>query len=107
MTSLLLVLTKDPYSTEIPDLVLDIGLDAKGKGCDVCLYLIEDGVTAARSGGYSEKIAKLQSQGIKVYADDKSVAARGLEGKIKEGVEIKDIEVLFDFIMDSDRVAWF
>jgi sulfur relay protein TusB/DsrH len=107
MASLLLVLSKDPYSTEIPDLVLNIGLDAKEKGNDVCLYLIEDGVTATRAGSYSEKISNVQSNGIKVYADDKSVAARGIEGKIISGVEVKDIEVLFDFIMESDRVAWF
>jgi sulfur relay protein TusB/DsrH len=107
MTSLLLVLSKDPYSTEIPDLVLDIGLDAKAKGNDVCLYLIEDGVTASRSGGYSDRIAEVQSKGVKVYADDKSIAARGLEGKIISSVQVSDIEVLFDFIMDYDRIAWF
>ena len=47
MTNLLLVLSKDPYTTETPDLVLDIGLNAKEKGNDVAFYLIEDGITAA------------------------------------------------------------
>ncbi len=32
MTTLLMVLSKDPYTTETPDLVLDIGLNAKEKG---------------------------------------------------------------------------
>lgn len=38
MTNLLLVLSKDPYTTEIPNLVLEIGLKAKAKGNN------EDGV---------------------------------------------------------------
>jgi len=41
MTNLLLVLSKDPYTTEIPNLVLDIGLNAKARGNNVSLYLVE------------------------------------------------------------------
>jgi len=32
MTTLLMVLSKDPYTTETPDLVLDIGWTQKQKG---------------------------------------------------------------------------
>ena len=42
MTNLLLVLSKNPYTTEIPNLVLDIGLNAKVKGNNVSIYLVED-----------------------------------------------------------------
>ena len=57
MTKLLLVLSKDPFTTEIPDLVIDIANEAKTKGADVSLYLIEDGVTAARNHEYGQKLA--------------------------------------------------
>lgn len=57
MTSLLLVLSKDPYTTETPDLVLDIGQNAKEKGNAVALYLVEDGVTAARNGEFGKKLS--------------------------------------------------
>lgn len=56
MTNLLLVLSKDPYTTEIPNLVLDIGLNAKTKGNNVSLYLVEDGVTAARKSEFGNKL---------------------------------------------------
>ncbi len=108
MTNLLLVLSKDPYTTETPDLVLDIGLNAKEKGNDVALYLVEDGVTAARNGEFGKRLTAAQKKGIKIFADDKAVLSRSLTGKMVEGVKIKEIGALLDFIMDDyDRVVWF
>jgi len=107
MTGLLLVLSKDPFTTEIPDLVLDIGLNAREKGNEVALYLVEDGVTAARKTEFGSKLADAQKKGIKIYADDKAVLSRSLTDKLISGVEVKEIGALLDFIMDSDRVAWF
>ncbi len=107
MTDLLLVLSKDPFTTEIPDLVLDIGMNAKQKGNNVALYLVEDGVTAARKTEFGDKLADAQKKGIKIYADDKAVLSRSLTNKMIEGVEVKDIGTLLDFIMDFDRVVWF
>lgn len=107
MTNLLLVLSKDPYTTETPDLVLDIGLNAREKGNDVTLYLVEDGVTAARKSEFGNKLTDAQEKGIKIYADDKAMLSRSLVNKLISGVEIKEIGTLLDFIMDSDKVAWF
>lgn len=107
MKTLLMVLSKDPYTTETPDLVLDIGLDAKAKGNDVSLYLIEDGVTAARRSEFGTKLEAAQKKGIKIYADDKAVLSRALTDKMISSVQVKEIGTLLDFITNSDRVAWF
>jgi sulfur relay protein TusB/DsrH len=108
MTNLLLVLSKDPFTTEIPDLVMDIAHEATAKGADVSLYLIEDGVTAARNHTFGQKLARIQQQGVRVFADDMSLLARGISDKLIEGVEIKEIGTLLDFIVDDyHRTAWF
>jgi len=107
MTNLLIVLSKDPYTTETPDLVLDIGMNAKEKGNDVSIYLVEDGVTAARKSEFGNKLAAAQEKGMKVFADDKAVLSRSLTNKIIGGVEIKEISTLLDYIMEYDRVVWF
>ena len=107
MSNLLLVLSKDPYTTETPDLVLDIGLNAREKGNDVTLYLVEDGVTAARKSEFGNKLAAAHKKGIKIYADDKAVLSRSLTNKLISWVEVKEIGTLLELIMDYDRVAWF
>ncbi len=109
MTNLLLVLSKDPYTTEIPNLVLDIGLNAKSKkGSNVSLYLVEDGVTAARKSEFGNKLLDAKKKGIKILADDRAVQSRGLDGSLVQGVEVKEIGTLLDHIVeDNTRVAWF
>lgn len=107
MTNLLMVLSKDPYTTETPDLALDIGLDAKEKGNDVSFYLVEDGVTAARKSEFGDKLSAAHKKGIKIYADDKAVLSRSLTNKLISWVEIKEIGTLLDFIMEYDSVVWF
>ena len=108
MTNLLMVLSKDPFTTETPDLVLDIGQDARAKGNNVALYLVEDGVTAARKSEFGDKVAAAHEKGVKIFADDKAVLSRALTGKLIDGVEVKEISSLLDFIMDDyERVVWF
>ena len=108
MTNLLLVLSKDPYTTEIPNLVLDIGLRAKAKGSDVSLYLVADGVTAARKSAFGNKLHDARKKGIKILADDKAVQSRGLDGNLIDWVQVKEIGALLDHIVeDNTRVAWF
>ena len=108
MTNLLLVLSKDPYTTEIPNLVLDIGLKAKAKGNNVSLYLVEDGVTAARKSEFGNKLQDAKKKGIKILADDKAVQSRGLDGNLVDWVQVKEIGTLLDHIVeDNTRVAWF
>lgn len=109
MTNLLLVLSKDPYTTETPNLVLDIGLNARAKkGNNVSLYLVEDGVTAARKSEFGNKLLDAKKKGIRIFADDKAVQSRGLDGRLIDGIEIKEIGTLLDHIVgDGNRVAWF
>ena len=108
MTNLLLVLSKDPYTTEIPNLVLDIGLNAKAKGNNVSIYLVEDGVTAARKSEFGNKLQDAKKKGINILADDKAVQSRGLGGNLVDWVQVKEIGTLLDHIIeDNTRVAWF
>ena len=108
MTNLLLVLSKDPYTTEIPNLVLDIGLNARAKGNNVSLYLVEDGVTAARKSEFGNKLQDAKKKGITILADDKAVQSRGLDGNLVDWIQVKEIGTLLDYIVeDNTRVAWF
>ncbi len=108
MVNLLMILSKDPFTTEIPNLALNIGCNVVSKGNNVSFYLVEDGVTAARDHEFGKRLASVQKElGIKIFTDDRAVASRGIEDKMIEGVEVKEIGTLLDFIMESDRVVWF
>jgi len=114
--SLLIMLSKDPYSFEEPNLALDLVSNLKEDNVDVNIFLIEDGVFIARKGqkptdgvNIGEKLKKLIDRGVKVLVEDISLRARGLSPlKIMENVRISNLDELVELLMERvDRVVWF
>lgn len=57
------------------------------------LLLIEDGVYGAlESAPCADQLAQLTKQGIKVFALDPDICARGLSDKLLQGIERTDYE---------------
>ena len=75
---------------------------------DVTLFLIENGVLAARKGSRSAaKLGELSKGGTKVLAEDISCKARGV-AVLADGVASGTMDQLADLIVDgSDKVIWY
>ena len=80
----------------------------KQDGNDVTLFLIENGVIAARRGGdVAKNLTDLSKQGTKIMADDISCKARGV-AQLAEGITQASIDQLADLITEgSDKVIWY
>jgi sulfur relay protein TusB/DsrH len=80
----------------------------KDKGNEVTLFLIENGVLAARKGNeVGKNLADLSKRGTKVMAEDVSCKARGIS-ELGEGISNANIDQLADLIIEgSDKVIWY
>ncbi|HLG22098.1 MAG TPA: DsrE family protein [Candidatus Manganitrophaceae bacterium] len=80
----------------------------KESGNDVTLFLIENGVIAARKGGeIGKNLSDLSKRGAKVVADDISCRARGIT-QLAEGITQGSVDQLADLIVEgSDKVIWY
>jgi sulfur relay (sulfurtransferase) complex TusBCD TusD component (DsrE family) len=80
----------------------------KEDGNDVTLFLIENGVIAARKGGeIGKNLTDLSKRGAKIMADDISCKARGV-AQLAEGVTQSNVDQLADLIAEgSDKVIWY
>jgi len=81
-------------------------VECKGKRNDVSIYLIEDGITAARKSEFGNKLAAAQKKGIKVL----QMIKRYFPGRsliINWRGWNKEIGTLLDYIMEYERVVWF
>ncbi len=80
----------------------------KKLGNEVTLFLVENGVLAARSGSAGAKrMGALKQQGLRVLAEDISLKARGI-GKPADSVEVSNMDALADLIVSgSDKVMWY
>jgi len=78
------------------------------QGNEVTLFLIENGVLAARTGSdIGKNLTALAGQGGNVLADDISCKARGVT-RLAEGVVESNMDHLADLIVEgSDKVIWY
>jgi len=91
---------KSPYQCN----TLESCLNHVGEG-DVVL-LIEDGVYAAMKGGRAADVLSAV-KGVKICALSADVKARGLEGRLIDGVEVVDYAGFVDLVTETDKTqAW-
>ena len=98
--SMLHTVNKSPFESNTFDTCL--GLAKSGS----TVLLIEDGVYAATSGNSaSEKIANANGISFAVLGPD--LQARGLEGKLADGIKVVDYEGFVNLVAEHDAVqSW-
>ena len=98
--SMLHTVNKSPFESNTFDTCL--GLAKSGS----TVLLIEDGVYAATSGNAaSEKIANANGISFAVLGPD--LQARGLEGKLADGIKVVDYEGFVNLVAEHDTVqSW-
>ena len=108
MSKYLFIETRDPF--ESTDCVQGFELinELKGKGHDVSLYLIQNGVFTSRSGVKVPGFSNILSSGVKVLVDDCSLEERGiLSDQIAAGISISGADELVDLIMEENcKAIW-
>ena len=91
---------KSPYQCN----TLESCLNHVGEG-DVVL-LIEDGVYAAMKGGRAAEMLS-SAKGVRICVLSADVKARGLEGRLIDGIEIVDYGGFVDLVTETDKTqAW-
>ncbi len=84
--------------------VHDLAASLAAGGNDVTLFMVENGAFLARDGVCADVRKKLQGAGVKLLADDFSLAERGVEPA--DGIESAPLSVLVDHLAEGRKVAW-
>lgn len=106
MANYLLIESRDPQEATAVGEFYDLARDLKGAGNDVTLFLVQNGVFAARKGFAGSKTDQLK--GVTVLADDFSLRQRGIaNGDLVGGVKISGVGDLVDLLVQPDvRPLW-
>ncbi len=111
-----IVINRAPYGEETPWNALRLAQALIAKGLDVNIFLLGDGVSAAKKGqstphGYynlEAMLVDLLKRGVKVGACGTCTTARGLgEEDIVEGIRILGMMDLANWVRDSQHVLTF
>ena len=97
-------LTEYTSGTTLMSLVEGLGKS----GDEVVLFLLENGVIAARKGADAgQGLSRLSDRGTRIFAEDVSCRARGITA-LADGVRESSLDFLADAIAGGfDNIVWY
>ena len=109
MSSYVLIESRDPFEYGDSRYMYNLAGDLAGKGNDVTLFLIQNGVFTARPGVKNNPLAGVATgSAVKVVADEFSLRERGIsQSALADGVGVSDVDGLVDLLVqDGAKIVW-
>jgi sulfur relay protein TusB/DsrH len=108
MGKYVLVETRDPFDSADVDNSYQLAQGLAGAGDDVTVFLVQNGVLAARAGSAAADKLRLLTSATNVLADDFSLRERGIRAdELAEGVTPAQIDDLVDLVAPGGcKVIW-
>ncbi len=105
MAHYLLIESRDPFESNEVGYYYDLSRSLLEAGNEVTMYLVQNGVLAARPSTRSTALSELAKKGVKVLADDFSLKERGIS-KLADGVASSPIDVVVDHLAAGHKTLW-
>ncbi|MGK7874913.1 MAG: DsrE family protein [Xenococcaceae cyanobacterium] len=105
MAKYFLIESRSPFdSTEVSN-NYQLASDLANAGKETTLFLVENGVLAARTSATSSGLANLNK--VKLLADDFSLRERGIsESELGYGVQPSGIGAVIDAMAEGQKTIW-
>ena len=108
MINYLFIECRDPFESTDVQFVSQSAADLKQRDNEVTVFLVQNGVLAARRNAQGTQLPGLSKAGIRVLADDFSLQERGIRTEeMLPGVQRSNIDALVDILVrENTRVIW-
>jgi sulfur relay (sulfurtransferase) complex TusBCD TusD component (DsrE family) len=109
MASYLFIESRDPFEFRDVEEGYVLAAAMAAKGTAVTVFLVQNGVLAARQGAQAGQFASLVSHlGVTVLADAFALQERGITSDaLTSGVQTADIDELVDLLLvDGQKAIW-
>ena len=109
MASYLFIESRDPFESQDVEEGYRLVAELTAKGTPVTLFLVQNGVLAARQGARAGQFAALvASPSVRVMADTFALQERGIAADaLTSGVQAETMDTLVDLLLtDGQKVIW-
>jgi sulfur relay (sulfurtransferase) DsrF/TusC family protein len=108
MTNYLFIESRDPFGSTDSAFVADTAIALKQRDNEVTVFLVQNGVLAARKNSRGSHLPRLPKAGVRVIADDFSLRERGIEaGELLPGIQQSSIDSLVDILIrENTKAIW-
>ena len=106
MTNYLFIESRDPFESLDVRFVAEAAQALKERGHAVTVFLVQNGVLAARRAARDSYLAQLAEAGVTLLADDFSLSERGIQPtELHAGVQPVGVETLVDALVEENTKA--
>src|SRR2546421_12918607 len=108
MSRYLFIESRDAFESRDTLFVEETAAALKQRGHDVIVFLVQNGVLAARKNGSENYLGRLAGAGVTMMADDFSLRERGIQtAELTAGIQQSNIEALVDaLVQESTKAIW-
>ena len=105
MASYLLIESRDPFDSNDVANFYELAIGLAKDGNEVTVFLVQNGVLPARQGALVSGLEALATSGVKVLADDFSLAERGIFS-LAGNVTASPIDAVIDGMAAGAKTIW-
>ena len=104
MAKYVFIQSRDPFEARDPQFLEETAIAVKERGHEVTVFLVQNGVFAARQG--TRRLKRLTEAGVTLLADDLSLRERGIRNEeLAPSVRESGIGALVDAIVQENTKA--
>jgi hypothetical protein len=103
----LFIESRDPWESSDSGRFYELASDLSGRGHDVVLFLVQNGVLGVRKGSSFTLVQRAIDAKVKVLLDDFSLRERGIDdGERTSGTTVSTIDALVDLLAGGRKALW-
>lgn len=103
----LVLVSEDPLDSLSMKRTTDLALQLKDRGNTVSLFLLQNGVLAARARSAADPLMRLLAASVPISADEFSLRERGIEAnELREGVTMAPIDLIVQRLAGGWHTLW-
>jgi len=107
MERYVLIASRDPLTARDVDGFFGLAASLAARGHPLTVFLVQNGVLAARRIPAAAPLTRLAHSGVAVLADQFSLRERGIaDDRLAAGIRTGDVGEVVDALADGARVLW-
>jgi predicted peroxiredoxin len=107
MSQYLFIDSRDAFESRDTEFVVATTGALRREGNDVTLFLVSNGVMAARRNARERYLSAIAAAGVTILADEFSLVERGIRGdELHAAIRTSDIDAIVDMLASGAKVIW-
>ena len=107
MNQYLIIDSRDRFETRNSEFIVATATALRQLGNDVTLFLVQNGVMAARRQARDRYLSAVAGAGVRILADQFSLRERGMnDDELHPAIQMSDVGVIVDMLVSGSKAIW-